>query len=86
MYNFDDDDDLQRIDFEQVAMDVDWVQHIVGEVLGAQAPDVGFTNYGPYEVEVWVDGGRFDNVVYESSVDDLFALIKTVYSEFDWEV
>ena len=86
MYNYDDDDHLIRVNLEQVAMDIDWLQHIVVEVLGAQAPDVGFTDVGPYDVEVWVDGGRFDKVVYETSVDDLFAVIKTAYPEFDWEI
>jgi len=86
MYNYDDDDHLQRVDLEQVAMDVDWLQHIVVEVLGAQAPDVGFTDVGPYDVEVWVDGGRFEKVVYEADVDDLFSVIKATYKDFDWEV
>lgn len=86
MYNYDDDDVLQRVDLERVAMDVDWLQHIIIEVLGAQAPDVGFTDVGDYDVEVWVDGGRFEKVVYESDVDDLFALIKAAYREFDWEI
>ena len=86
MYNFDDDDHLQRVDLEQVAMDVDWLQHIVVETIGAQAPDVGFTDVGPYDVEVWVDGGRFEKVVYEADVDDLFSVIKATYKDFDWEV
>lgn len=86
MYNYDDDDHLIRVNLEQVAMDIDWLQHIVVEVLGAQAPDVGFTDVGPYDIEVWVDGGKFDKVVYETSVDDLFAVIKTAYPEFDWEI
>ena len=86
MYNYDDDDNLQRVDIEQVAMDVDWLQHIVIDVLGAQAPDVGFNDVGAYDVEVWVDGDRFDKVVYETSVDDLFLLIRNTYPDYDWVV
>jgi hypothetical protein len=86
MYNYDDDDFLQQIDIEQVAMDVDWLQNIAVQVIGAEAPSVGFNDVGSYDIEVWVEGGRFEKIVYETDVDELFALIKKAYSEFDWEI
>lgn len=86
MYNFDDDDNLQRVDFERVEMDVDWLSKVTDEVLGFDSPSFGFTRLNDYEVEVFVDGGRFAEVVYESDVDALFDLVKQVYPEFDWEV